>query len=318
MLDCEVIQPSNSEWSSPSVLVQKKDGNICWCIDFRAINNVTRKDAYPLPLIKECLDALSDTEYMSTLDMQFGYWQVEVHLEDCHKTAFLTKQGLFEFTCMSFGLCNAPATFQWAVQLVFWGMTWKEILTYLDDLNVIGNGFHDHLQKSFECLHKYQLKLKPCRCCLFQTEVPFLGWLVSNKMVAVDPNKIKAILEWPVPKSRKGVETFLGFVNYHLDHIKEYAHISACLYELTGPKGTYNWTAEHQAAFESLRECLVCAPILSCPNNGDTFILDTDASDVAIGAELLQAQRGEEKVISYGIFSLTPCQCKYCTTHKEL
>ena len=135
---------------------------------------------------------------MSTLDMQFGYWQVEVHPKDHHKTAFLTKQGLFEFTCMSFGLCNAPATFQWAVQLGFWGMAWKEILTYLDDLNVLGNGFCDHLQNlrnSFEHLHRYQLKLKPCRCCLFQTEVPFLGQLVSNKGVAVDPNKIKAILE---------------------------------------------------------------------------------------------------------------------------
>ena len=110
----------------------------------------------------------------------------------------------------------------------------------------------------------------------------------------------------------------MGFVNYHQDHIKEYAHISACLYELTRPKSTFNWMAEHQAAFESLRECLVCAPILYYPNNWNTFILDTDASDIAIGAELLQVQNGEEKVISYGSFSLTPCQHKYCTTHKEL
>ena len=270
MLDCGVIQPSNSEWSLPSVFFWKKDGDICWCIDFHAINNVSRKDAYPLPLTEEYLDALSDIEYMSTLDMQFGYWQVEVHPEDCHKTAFLSKQGLFEFTCMPFGLCNAPATFQGAVQLVFWGMTWKKILTYLDDLNVIGNGFCDHLQnlrKSFEHLHKYQLKLKPHKCCLFQTDVPFLGQLVSNKGVAVDHNKIKAILEWSVLKSRKVVESFLGFVNCHWDHIKEYAHISACLYELTGLKSTFNWMAEHQAAFESLRECLVYAPILSYPNN---------------------------------------------------
>ena len=135
-----------------------------------------------------------------------------------------------------------------------------------------------------------------------------------NKGVAVDPNKIKAILEWPAPKSRKDVEAFLGFVNYHWDHIKEYAHISTCLYELTGLKSTFNWMAEHQSAFESLRECLVCAPILSYPNNWDTFILDTDVSDIAIGAELLQVQNGEEKVISYGSFSLTPCQHMYCTT----
>ena len=205
--------------------------------------------------------------------------------------------------------------------MVFWAMTWKEILTYLNDLNVMQNVFHDHLQnlrKSFEHLLNYQLKLKPCKCCLFQTEIPFLGWLVSNKGVAVDPNKIKAILEWPVPKSKKDVEAFLGFVNYHRDHIKEYVHISACLYELTGPKSTFNCKAEHQAAFEYLRECLVCAPILCYPNNQDTFILDTDVSDIATGAELLQVQNGEEKVVSYGSFSLTPCLCKYCTTGKEL
>ena len=208
MLDCGVIQPSNSEWFLPSVLVWKKDGDIHWCIDFHAVNNVTKKDAYPLLLIEECLDALSGPEYMSTLGMQFGYWQIEVHPEDCHKTAFLTKQGLLEFTCMLFGLCNAPATFQRAVQLVFCGMKWKKILTNLDDLNVIGTGFQNHLQnlqKSFEHLHHYYLKLKPCKCVLFQTEVPFLGRLVSNKGIAVDPNKVQAVLAWPVPQNRKDV-----------------------------------------------------------------------------------------------------------------
>ena len=214
ILDCGVIQPSNSEQSSPSVLVWKKDGDICWCIGFCAVNNVTKKDAYPLPLIEECLDALSGTEYMSTLDMQFGYWQMEVHPEDCHKTAFLTKQGLFEFTCMSFRLCNAPATFQRVVQLVFHGMTWNEILTYLDDLNVIGTGFQNHLQslqKSFEHLCQYNLKLKPHMCCLFQTEVPFLWRLVCIKGIAV----VQAVLAWLVPQNRKDVESFLGFINYH-------------------------------------------------------------------------------------------------------
>ena len=217
MLDCGVIQPSNSEWSSPSVLVWKKDCEIHLCIDFCTVTNVTKEDAYPLPLIKECLDALSGTKCMSTLDMYFGYWQMEGHPEDYHKTAFLTKQGLFTFTCMPFRLCSAPATFQRAVQL-FHGMTWKEILTYLDDLNVIGTGFQNHLQnlqKSFEHLHQYYLKLKPCKCVLFQTKVPFLGRLVSNKGIAVDPNKVQTVLAWPVPQNRKDVESFLGFINYH-------------------------------------------------------------------------------------------------------
>ena len=152
MLDCGVIQPSNSEWSSPSVLVWKKDGDISWCIDFCTVNNASEKDTYPFPLIEECLDAPSGTKYMSTLDMQFGYWQMEVHPEDHHKTAFLTKQGLFEFICMPFRLCNAPATFQRAVLLVLHSMTWKEIHTYLDDLNVIGTGFQKSLAEPPEVL----------------------------------------------------------------------------------------------------------------------------------------------------------------------
>ena len=119
MLDSKVIQPSNSEWASPSVLIQKKDGSVHWKIDFRAINAVTQKDSFPLPLIEECLDALEGVQYMSTLDMNSGYFQFAMALADRCKTAFLTKYGLFEFTQMAMGLCNAPATFQRAMQLVF-------------------------------------------------------------------------------------------------------------------------------------------------------------------------------------------------------
>ena len=119
MLDSGVIQRSNSEWASPSVLIRKKDGSVHWCVDYRALNKVTRKDAYPLPLIEECLDSLSGVKFMSTLDMNSGYYQFLVAAKDWHKTAFLTKLGLFEFCGMAMGLCNAPATFQRAMQLVF-------------------------------------------------------------------------------------------------------------------------------------------------------------------------------------------------------
>ena len=164
MLDSKVIQPSNSEWASPSVLIRKKDGSIHWTIDFRAINAVTRKDLFALPLIEECLDALKGVQYMSTLDMNSGYFQFAMALADRCKTAFLTKYGLFEFTRMAMGLCNAPATFQCAMQLVFRGMLWKQVLTYLDDINILGKDYKDHLGnpiQSFEHLGKYNLKLKP-------------------------------------------------------------------------------------------------------------------------------------------------------------
>ena len=244
MLDYEVIQPSTSEWSSPLVLIWKCDGDIHWCIDFKAINAVTKKDAYPLPLIKQCLDSLTGVVFMSTLDMNSGYWQLPLAVADRCKTVFQTKDGLFEFLWMPFSLCNAPATFQRAIQLVFRGMTWKEVLTYLDDINVLRTGFEDHLKnlcKVFECLQENNLKLKPRKCKFFQTEVPFLGKLVTRDGLAVDPRKIEAVVLWSIPKSERDVESFLGFVNYHRHHIKDYANLAAPLYSVTGKKVEFEW-----------------------------------------------------------------------------
>ena len=252
--------------------------------------------------------------------MNSGYYQFAMALSDRCKTAFLTKYGLFEFTQMAMGLCNAPATFQRAMQLVFHGMLWKQVLTYLDDLNVLGRNFKDHLSnlvQSFERLRKYNLKLKPQKCHFFQKEVPFLGRLATTQGIAVDPNKIKVVFEWPAPTNKWEVESFLGFANYHRSHIKEYAKLAGPLYELTGPKSPFHWEIIHEEAFAALKESLVSAPVLAYPNTQDMFILDTDASDTAIGAELLQLQDGEEKVISYGSFTLNPTQRNYCTTKKR-
>lgn len=164
------------------------------------------------------MDALEGTEFMSTLDMQSGYWQIAMAPEDKAKTAFLTRFGLFQFTRMPFGLSNAPATFQQAVQLVFQGMTLREVLTYLDDINVLGPDFDGHLtnlRKSFERLRQYNLKLKPRKCKFFQKEVPFLGRLATLKGIAVDPKKIEAIKAWPILTNKCEVMQFIGFGAYH-------------------------------------------------------------------------------------------------------
>ena len=176
--------------------------------------------------------------------MNSGYWQLLLAVADRSKTAFPTKDGLYEFLRMPFGLCNAPATFQHAVQLVFRGMTWREVLTYLDDINVLGTGFEDHLtnlHKVFERLQEHNLKLKPRKCKFFQTEVPFLGKLATWDGLAVDPKKIEAVISWPVPTNKWDVESFLGFVNYHRHHIKDYAKLAAPLYHITGKKVEFEW-----------------------------------------------------------------------------
>ena len=200
-------------------------------------------------------------------------------------------------------------------------MLWKQILTYLDDLNVLGRSFKDHLSnliQSFDRLRKYNLKLKPRKCIFFQKEVPFLGKLATTKGIGVDPKNTEAVINWPPPTDCREVESFLGFANYHWNHIKEYAKLACPLYEITGPKAPFHWDVPQQEAFEALKSALVSAPVLAYPNSTDMFILDTDASDTATGAELLQLQEGEERVISYGSFSLTPAQINYCTTRKEL
>ena len=221
---------------------------------------------------------------------------------------------------LRFGLCNAPATFQRAVELVLRGLTWKDVLAYLDDIVVVGSTFEHHLgnlREVFKRFRKHNLKLKPKKCVLYQKEVKFLGKIVSGDGISVNPENIEAVSKWPTPKCTKDVEKFLGFVNYHRNHISEYAKRASVLYSITG-KNAFKWEGEHQGAFDDLKVALVNAPVLAHPNSNDPFILDCDASNTAIGAELIQVQNGVERVISYGSYALTPEQRRYCTTRKEL
>ena len=321
MLETGVITESSSDWASAPVLVRKKDGSVRYCVDYRSLNKKTVKDLFPLPSISQCLDQLSGNMYFSTLDMASGYWQIEVDPKDRHKTAFITKFGLFEHQRMAFGLCNAPATFQRVIQFVLRGLTWTKLLSYLDDVIILGNDFEDHLsnlEMTLTRFRKYNLKLKPKKCSLFQTETLFLGRIVSAGGVAVNPENVRKVRDWPVPKSVKDVERFLGFLNYHREHIRDYASSTQILYKFTGSKAKFSWGESEQSAFDSLKEILTSAPILAYPNPSDTFVLDTDASEYAIGAVLSQLQDGKERVICYGSYVLSPEQRKYCVTRKEL
>ena len=183
MLQKDIIQPSSSPWASPIILVPKKDGSLRFCIDYRKLNSVTRKDAYPLPRVDDTLEALSGSKWFSTLDLLCGYWQVEVEEKDRHKTAFCTREGLFEFKVMPFGLCNAPAVFQRLMDLVLSGIQWERCLVYIDDIVIMGKTFERHLQNLklvLERLRRAGLKLKPSKCSLFQDKVVYLGHVVTR------------------------------------------------------------------------------------------------------------------------------------------
>ena len=186
------LSPSTSPWASPIVLVRKKDGSTRFCVDYRKLNCLTRKDAYPIPKIDETLDTLAGAKLFSTLDLRSGYWQVQVNPEHRDKTAFCTPEGLFEFNVMPFGLCNAPATFQRLMDSVLAGLHWKTCLVYIDDIIVVGKSFDEHLcnlQAVLERLRRAGLKLHPRKCQLLRHKVTYLGHVVSAQGIAPDPDK---------------------------------------------------------------------------------------------------------------------------------
>jgi hypothetical protein len=321
MLESGAIVPSESPWSSPVVLVTKKDGSVRFCIDYRSLNEVTRKDAYPLPRIDEALDSLAGASWFSTLDLASGYWQVAMDENDQPKTAFATRHGLFEFTVMSFGLCNAPATFERLMEKVLAGLQWQKCLVYLDDIIIFGKTFEEALENLrciLERLLKHRLVLKPKKCDLFKKEVHYLGHVVSGEGVQCDPKKVEAVENWPQPRSVKEVRSFLGLASYYRKFIENFAEKAGPLTDLLKKDVKFQWSEEREDGFSQLKEALISAPVLAYPDMEATFILDTDASDYGIGGVVSQVQNGEERVISYASKTLNKSQRRYCTTYKEL
>ena len=194
MLEHNIIEPSSGPWSSPILLAVKKDGSPRFCIDFRKLNTLVEKDAYPLPRIDETIDTLAGQQWFCTLDLHSGYWQIPVAKKDRVKTAFSSHRGLFHFKVMPFGLSNAPATFERLMENVLRSLQWKKCLCYLDDVIVFGSDFEStllHLRKVFSRFREANLKLKPSKCKLFQKEVQYLGHIVSAQGVKTDPSKTR-------------------------------------------------------------------------------------------------------------------------------
>ena len=320
-LESGVVVPSSSAWSSPVCLVRKKDGSVRWCIDYRKLNDVTVKDAYPLPRIDSCLDCLASAKLFSTLDLQSGYWQLNLEEKDRCKTAFITKYGLYEYTTLPFGLCGAPSTFQRCMEMVLRGLQWKTLLIYLDDIIIISSNTSEHFQRLEEVLDRLRqagLKLKPSKCHLLQKEVLFLGHVVGENGIKPNPELIDSIKEWKTPQTTRHVQQFLGLANYYRRFIQNFSDIASPLTQLTKKDVNFTWTSECQIAMEKLKKALCSAPILAYPQPIGGYILDTDASNTGIGAVLSQIQEGQEHVICYGSKKLDRAQQNYCVTRREL
>ena len=321
MLQQGVIEPAISPWASNVVLAKKKDGTYRPCIDFRQLNTITKKDAYPLPRTDECLEALAGSTLFSTFDLRSGFHQVAMNEADSDKTAFITSRGMFKFKTMPFGLTNAVATFQRLMDLILTGLNLSICLAYLDDIVVFSKTPQEHLHR-LECLlqrlQEANLKLKPPKCKLMQTSVVFLGHIVSEEGVQTDQEKTRLVNDWPAPRNIKELRGFLGLTGYYRRFVKDYAKIAEPLNKLLKKTQAFHWTPECQAAFDQLKQKLQEPPILTLPNETDRFILDTDASGESIGAVLSQVQGGHEKVIAYAGRTLTVNERNYCITRKEL
>lgn len=323
MLNSGVIRPSESPWSSPVVLVPKKDGSLRFAIDYRNLNNVTTKDVYALPRIDDTLDALSGASLFTTLDLAAGYWQVPVNEIDKHKTAFVSHEGLYEYNVMPFGLCNAPATFQRMMDTVLAGLKWQNCLVYLDDIIIYSPNMKQHikdLELVFIRLRKAGLKLKPSKCKICCEKVPYLGYIISKEGLQADPHKLKCIRDWPKPNCKEQVHSFLGLVANYRKLIRNLTMIEHPLRQLITVDQPFQWPNEHDEAFETIKSILLSDRVLKLPDFSGLykFELQTDASDIGIGAVLSQKdEHDNERVIQFASRTLSKQEQKWHTQEKE-
>ena len=311
MLEHGIIEPSTSEWSSPIVLVKKKDGTLRFCVDYRRLNNISQADAYPMPRIDELIDRAGQARFITTIDLTKGYWQVPLTERAKIKSAFVTPFGLYQFRVMPFGLQGAPATFPRLVDRVIQGLD-DFTAAYLDDIIVYSKTWTEHLQhiqQVMERLQKAGLKVKRKKCQFGMSRCVYLGQVIGSGVVEPEASKVEAIQSFSVPETRKEVRAFLGLTGYYRKFIPDFASIAAPLSDLTrkSSPNRFKWTPECNAAFTTLKQKMCSSPVLKTPDFAKPFTLQTDASARGVGAVLSQmSDTGEEHPVGYFSRKLLP------------
>lgn len=320
MLKHNIIRPSKSPWASPVVLVKKKDQTWRFCVDYRKLNAVTKKNNYPLPLIDDLLNSLGNAKYFSSLDLFSGYWQIGVKESDKERTAFITHEGLYEFNVLPFGLCNAPSTFQNLTDRVFAGLKWTKALVYLDDVIVFSSTFEEHivnLKLVLSRLREANLTAKVSKCVFAENRIKILGHVVDENGISTDPDKINAITNFPRLNSVKKLQSFLGLCNYYRKFIRDFSALAKPLFNITKDNVDFKWDSIQEMAFQNLKDKLASNPVLAHFNPNKECELRVDASREGLGAILLQEKDKELHPVSYISRSLTKAERNYTISELE-
>lgn len=316
LLQGDRIRPSDSPYASPIVLVRKKNGQLRMCVDYRALNKLTVRDRFPLPIIEDCLEYLSNKTYYSTLDLKDGFHQVPMHEESIPLTSFVTPMGQFEYTVMPFGLANAPPVFQRIINRVLKKLIDSgKIVVFLDDIMIATETLLEHMEILAEVLATLSgagLILNLDKCKFAFREVDYLGYRVNKRGIRPNMAHLKAISDFPVPTNTKETSRCLGLFSYFRRFVADFARIASPLYKNTKKDSVFVWTAECEKAFMYLRKALTEAPVLSIYNPKFETELHTDASSRGFGAAILQRQGdGKFHPVAYFPKRPTPEESKY-------
>lgn len=312
-----LIRPSTSPWGAPAIFVSKKDGSRRMCIDYRELNRVTIKNRYPMPRIDDLLDQLKGACVFSQLDLQSGYHQMRVEEPSIPLTAFRTRYGLYEFPVMPFGLTNAPAFFMDLMNRLFQPFLDQFVIIFIDDILVYSRSIEEHrhhLRKVLEVLREQKLYAKFSKCHFWKKEVRFLGHVVSEDGISVDPDKVVAVREWKQPTTVTEIRSFLGLAGYYRRFIENFSLIASPLTKLTRKGVPFLWTDTCEKSFQELKHRLTTAPVLVIPVRGGKLVVYTDACGTGLGAVLMQ----DGKVVAYASRQLRPHEVRYATHDLEL
>ena len=319
MLENDIIEESQSNWSSPCILVPKHDGGFRFCTDFRKVNDKTKSDSFPIPRIADCIDQIGNAKFVSTFDMLKGYWQVPLTQRAREISAFVTPSGLYQYKVMPFGMKNAPATFQRMVNKLVRDIDGCE--GYIDDVVIFSDNWSEHIRqikRFFQIMREAKLTINLMKSEFGNATVKYLGHIVGQGQVRPLDAKIQTIVKYPIPTSRKELARFLGMAGYYRNFCLNFSDIAAPLTNLLSKKVKFVWTDDCQMAFDKVKLLLQKSPVSKSPDYEKPFKLIIDSSDVGTGSVLAQeASDGLDHPVSYFSKKFLKYQKNYSVVEKE-